>query len=227
MPIKQSVFINQSVGKDGVNQNRDVRVVQTQLNAQMPKSLSKLVVDGLCGPATIAIIRNFQKAVVGLRLPDGRVDPNGRTLIAMNNPASEAKWARNAAVDNSKWGGDSARWTQEKKLGSLNPGFRNKVREIVAALKTRGFQPKIFYGWRSVAVQQELYKKGRTKVRFSFHNAQRPDGTPNSYAADIIDQRWGWQDAAETNGFWDALGQEANKRKLVWGGATVSGSSHR
>jgi len=40
---------------------------------------------------------------------------------------------------------------------------------------------------------------------------------PNSYAADIIDKRWGWKKEAETNGFWTVLGEEAKERGLVWG----------
>lgn len=218
MAINQSVFINQSVGHAGVNQTRDVQIVQMQLNAQLPASMTRLITDGIAGPVTIATIRNFQKLVVGLRQPDGRVDPNGKTLTALNDPASEAKWRNSASADKLKWSGDSARWTQEKKLESLNPNFRIKVRGVIDALRQRGFQPKIFYGWRSVAVQQELVKKGRSKVKFSFHNAQKPDGTPNAYAADVIDKRWGWTQEAESNGFWQALGEEAKKRSLVWGG---------
>lgn len=218
MSINQSIYISNSVGNGGVNQNQDVRAVQSQLNAQMPTTLTKLVVDGKSGPVTIVAIRSFQKLVVGLRMPDGRVDAGGKTLIALSDPASETKWARGSTMESARWGGDSARWTQEKKLQSLAPAFRVKVKSIVDALKKQGFQPKIFYGWRSVAVQQELFKKGRSKVKFSFHNAQKPDGTPNSYAADIIDLRWAWNDTAEKNGFWDALGKEANNRGLVWGG---------
>lgn len=218
MPINQSIFIRYSVGFDGVNQKNDVRIIQSQLNAQMPPGMKTLVVDSKSGPATIATIRSFQKSVVGLLRPDGRVDPNGKTLTALNDPASAAKWTHRSAHDKAKWGGDSARWSQEKKLLSLEANFRSKVKGVLEALTKGGFQPKIFYGWRSVAVQQELVKKGRSKVKFSFHNAQMPDGTPKSYAADIIDQRWGWNPAAETNGFWKALGQEANKRGLVWGG---------
>jgi peptidoglycan L-alanyl-D-glutamate endopeptidase CwlK len=206
------------VGSGGVNQHHDVRVVQSQLNAQLPAQHQKLVEDAKCGPLTIAAIRSFQKLVVGLRVPDGRVDPRGRTLVALNNPSSAAKWSQGLTAQQQKWGGDSARWTQEKKLESMNPLFRVKVKSVVSALRKRGFQPKIFYGWRSVEVQLELFRRGRTKVKFSFHNAQRLDGTPNSYAADIIDRRWGWGEAAEANGFWRALGDEAKKRGLVWGG---------
>src|SRR5262249_48966270 len=105
-----------------------------------------------------------------------------------------------------------------KKLASMEPNTRAKVKLVLNALSAKGFQPKIFFAWRSVAAQHELFLKGRTKVRFSFHNAQKPDGTPNAYAADIIDQRWGWEKAAETAGFWEALGKAAKDAGLVWGG---------
>ncbi|MBX9584879.1 MAG: M15 family metallopeptidase [Gemmataceae bacterium] len=116
-------------------------------------------------------------------------------------------------------GGDSSRWTQDKKLRSLNPLFRAKVGAVLARLRKRGFQPSVFYGWRSVAVQRELDRLRRTKVTFSSHNAQRKDGTANAYAADIVDARWGWAPAAKANGFWAALGEEAKAAGLVWGGS--------
>jgi peptidoglycan L-alanyl-D-glutamate endopeptidase CwlK len=92
----------------------------------------------------------------------------------------------------------------------------------LAALSNRGFEPYIFYGWRSVEVQFHLFKQGKSLVNFSFHNAQKPDGTPNSYAADIIDKRYAWGAAAQTSGFWKALGEEAKKQGLVWGGNWLS-----
>ena len=60
--------------------------------------------------------------------------------------------------------------------------------------------------------------KGRSKVRFSFHNAQKKDGTPNAYAVDVIDRRWGWGDEAEAKGFWKALGRAGKAEGLYWGG---------
>jgi peptidoglycan L-alanyl-D-glutamate endopeptidase CwlK len=93
-----------------------------------------------------------------------------------------------------------------------------KVVAVLEALNRRGFQPKVFFAWRSVAVQLEIFKKGNTKVKFSFHNAQKRDGTPNAYAADIVDSRWGWGAKAATEGFWTALGEEAKVQGLNWGG---------
>ena len=91
----------------------------------------------------------------------------------------------------------------------MEPAFRTKVRLVLGTLLKDGFQASIFYGWRSVAVQQRLYAEGNSKVKFSFHNSQLPDGTPYSYAADIVDMRWGWTDAAQKNGYWKALGDAA------------------
>ncbi|MGE5486988.1 MAG: M15 family metallopeptidase [bacterium] len=116
------------------------------------------------------------------------------------------------------WSGDSSRWTEEKKLMSLHESFRPKVEAVLAALREQGFQPRIVYAWRGVEVQRKLVAEGKSKVRFSFHNAQKPDGTPASYAADIVDRRWGWTEAAERNGFWRALGEAARAQGLVWGG---------
>jgi hypothetical protein len=120
--------------------------------------------------------------------------------------------------DNSQWSGDSSKWPQEKKLLSLHPKLRPLVKAVVEGMTKRGFQPKIFYGWRSVATQQAILKKGHTKVKFSFHNIQKKDGTPDAYAADIVDQRWAWGDAAADHGYWKALGEEAKKQNLYWGG---------
>ena len=116
------------------------------------------------------------------------------------------------------WRGDARGWTQEKKYQSMHPELRAPVKAVIEALAKRGFQPEICYGWRSVAKQAEIVKKGSSPVTFSFHNVQKKDGTPDSYAADIIDSRWGWDPPAMTNGFWKALGEEASKQNLYWGG---------
>jgi hypothetical protein len=55
-------------------------------------------------------------------------------------------------------------------------------------------------------------------VTFSFHNIQKKDGTPDAYAADIVDRRRAWNKEAAKHGYWNALGEEAKKRALYWGG---------
>lgn len=75
--------ITKSVGKAGANERGDVLFVQSSLNAYTKfhkASIPPLKEDGLCGIKTINAIRVFQKDYVGMIRPDGRVDPNGRTL---------------------------------------------------------------------------------------------------------------------------------------------------
>jgi peptidoglycan hydrolase-like protein with peptidoglycan-binding domain len=204
-----AIQITASVGKGGTNRKADVKKIQSALNAVYP-SLA-LVVDGLCGPKTIRRIEKFQRRF--MHHPDGRVDPGGRTLKRLNTAVPDLR---------SEWSGDSAGWSQEKKLDSLDKRMRLRVEKVIEELKEEGFRPKIVYAWRSVTKQLELVEAGRSRVRFSFHNAQKKDGTPNAYAADIIDKRWAWNRAAEQNGFWEALGRLAKEQDLYWGGDWIS-----
>jgi len=197
-----------SVGLGGVNLRDDVMTVQALLKSV---GVDPGRIEGHCGPRTVASIQAFQKRF--LPHGDGRVDPNVFTWKKLTGAPG-----RPPAAVQSEWSGDSSQWIQEKKLRSLDPLLRPKVQAVLVALRNQGFQPKIFFGWRSVAVQHDLYLKGRTKVQFSFHNAQKPDGTPNAYAADIVDVRWGWEKPAEEHGFWTALGKAAKDVGLVWGG---------
>jgi peptidoglycan L-alanyl-D-glutamate endopeptidase CwlK len=203
-----SLEIQDTVGENGKNREIDARLVQSLLNS---KGFLVGRVDGKCGPKTIAAIRKFQATF--LRQPDGLIEPRHATWVKLIQPGGPPG---NPTLQ--QWSGDSSQWSQEKKLSSVHPDLRPKLNAVLAGLAKRGFQPKIFFGWRSVAVQLEIFKKGNTKVKFSFHNAQTPDGTPNAYAADIIDTRYGWSPQAESTGFWQALGEEAKLQGLHWGG---------
>ena len=215
-----SLFIRKSVGFSGVNQPEDVRKIQDYLNRN--EALPRLLADGLSGPKTIASIRNFQERF--MLTPDGRVDPGGRTQKELNRveQTRTPPEIKPQPVRSAYWDGDSARWSLAKKLKSLNPEFREKVKTIIEELEHREFKPKIYFAWRSVEVQLELYRKKRTKVKFSFHNAQRSDGRPHAYAVDVIDRRWAWGAGAQANGFWDALGESTQSNHLHWGGDWIT-----
>jgi peptidoglycan hydrolase-like protein with peptidoglycan-binding domain len=94
MPIYSSIGIRASVGRNGRNETNDVSAVQKRLNDLMKAPRVKLMVDGRSGPKTESMIADFQKVVLGTSMPDGRVDPNGTTIRALNDAASEGKWAR-------------------------------------------------------------------------------------------------------------------------------------
>lgn len=70
-----------SVGKKGINNMSDVKVVQSLLNYQklvgFPISLK---IDGKSGPNTIKRIEAFQKNILKMIRPDGLVDANGKTF---------------------------------------------------------------------------------------------------------------------------------------------------
>ncbi len=202
-------MIRGSVGFGGGNDKDDVATVQRLLKT---KGYDPGVVNGRSSPTVIDAIRRFQLQF--LSRPDGLVEPGHRTWQRLSSTLDLGGGSSTLM----QWNGDSARWPQDRKVASLTPLLRPKVQAVVTALTGRGFQPGIFYGWRSVAVQLELFKKGNSKVKFSFHNAQLLDGTPNSYAADIIDSRYAWSAQAASAGFWKALGEEAKKQDLFWGG---------
>lgn len=78
--------LSASVGKNGVNNSKDVTKVQILLNihitnnsAYRAKIKEKLVVNGKCGPDTIAAIEEFQRIVLKWKTPDSRVDANARS----------------------------------------------------------------------------------------------------------------------------------------------------
>lgn len=75
--------IQESVGEKGINNKVDVKVVQAALNLAQSanfKLANRLVVDGKNGSKTIAAIEVFQKDIVKLNNPDGRIDAGGTTL---------------------------------------------------------------------------------------------------------------------------------------------------
>lgn len=78
--------IRSSVGRSGRNTRRDTEIVQTLLNNHLTSIGRKhpLAEDGRAGDKTINAIVRFQQRVVGTHQPDGRVDPNGRTIRALN-----------------------------------------------------------------------------------------------------------------------------------------------
>jgi hypothetical protein len=74
-----------SVGRGGTNNQDDVTAVQELLNRRITElsPLRPAFVTGRCDEQTILLIEEFQRRVVKLDRPDGRVDPRGRTFAAL------------------------------------------------------------------------------------------------------------------------------------------------
>ena len=85
------VVLSGSVGSGGRNRFGDVLAVQTLLNKFIVvgslTGVEPLAPSGSVDSRTVSAIRAFQRQFVRMRRPDGRVDPNGPTLRALNGPA--------------------------------------------------------------------------------------------------------------------------------------------
>jgi hypothetical protein len=78
------VRLGASVGDGGLNSWNDVASVQQLLNEHLPPGAKLLKIDGDAGPLTIELIRRWQRQHGVMRRPDGRIDPGGPTLRALN-----------------------------------------------------------------------------------------------------------------------------------------------
>jgi peptidoglycan hydrolase-like protein with peptidoglycan-binding domain len=79
-----------SVGRGGLNRTEDVLLVQELLNRHIQAPQRPLVVDGVMSSRTIAAIEEFQRRVVNIHRPDGRIDPGDRTMAALVRQAEQA-----------------------------------------------------------------------------------------------------------------------------------------
>lgn len=88
----------------------------------------------------------------------------------------------------------------------LLPGFRKKLELVFWRLKMRGFKPALFEGLRSPARAKRLSIRG-TGIKNSMHIY--------GIAADVVDRDKLHEAPAA---FWQALGEEAERVGLTWGG---------
>ncbi|MGD8925562.1 MAG: glycoside hydrolase family protein [Thioalkalispiraceae bacterium] len=84
--------LSASVGRGGRNNKTDTRRVQGLLNRyKIPGITKPLKITGVADSNTIRRIEAFQKKIVKMRTPDGRIDPDGRTIKKLlNRPGSKA-----------------------------------------------------------------------------------------------------------------------------------------
>ncbi len=208
------VSLSAAVGRGGANKAIDVASVQEIINAHPAPTLSRVIVDGECGPATISAIEVTERWLIHAKSPDGRLDPRGPTLHALNAlrrtqpsgpQASQAAidgLARQLGLADPEQPGiqlpSSQGWPATPQLDSLrarpNPFPRADV-EGGTALKPR--LPPL------------------TPARRSAHGHQPPDGLVR--AAQAAQERW-HVPAAVTLAQW-AL-------ESTWGHSTPPGSNN-
>ncbi len=103
-----------------------------------------------------------------------------------------------------------------ERLLLLDACLHRQVAAVLSDLEAQGLRPLIAKDvFRTPARQLELYRQGRSKVRWGFHNATTRDGQPGALAADIVDADLAWNARRD---FWLRLGEAALRRGLNWGG---------
>jgi len=78
-----------SVGHGGLNRTDDVCLVQELLNRHMHPPQHPLIVDGVMSPRTIAAIEAFQRRVLNIHRPDGRIQPGDSTMVALTRQVEQ------------------------------------------------------------------------------------------------------------------------------------------
>ena len=112
----------------------------------------------------------------------------------------------------------------EREMESLHPAFRAKVGVVIDHLNNKGWRAFVWQGkTRSEAQAAKNAEKGRG-IKMSWHRPEvrgRIGGhAVELYAADIVDERWGWEGPAKdlNHQFWKDLGGYAKALGLEWGG---------
>ena len=145
-------LIDKSVGKKGHNNPQDVKVVQRLLNKHSLPPLRDLTVDGDAGPNTIRTIEHFQEVVVKMRIPDGRVDPGGKTIRHLNrgpqpdtptavstgDSASQTTTNSSQLSGETWWRANQGKYQNRRGLEYLTGSFRENATRFVSALRKAG-----------------------------------------------------------------------------------------
>lgn len=75
----------------------------------------------------------------------------------------------------------------QSRLKECHSSFTKKIQTVLKEMENNGFRPRIQDAWRSEEEQLRLFKDGKTKVKFGFHNVTGPQMEPEALAVDILD----------------------------------------
>jgi hypothetical protein len=103
----------------------------------------------------------------------------------------------------------------------LEPDFRARLETVLSAMTARGLDPKVFEAGRTQRRQAYLWGQGRLDFPTYGREGSQVTWTLTSNhgayparAVDVISKSKGWSDQS----FFTALGEEAGKAGLTWGG---------
>lgn len=165
--------ISNSVGKGAKNLTADVKVVQAALNLVNNKNFNldvKLEVDGKAGNATLAAIELFQRVVVGMKVPDGVIDANGKTIQTLRTSIQKGLNVDSFAAIMAS--GSKAR------LGTYLPLFQSRLThyQMTSPLRMAHFLAQVGHESLSLTYTEELASGEAYEGRTDLGNTQPGDG---------------------------------------------------
>ena len=109
--------------------------------------------------------------------------------------------------------------TSEQRLSKVHPELARRVQLLIAAMLVRGHVVEVVQGLRTFAEQEALYAQGRTKPGPRVTNARGGQSNHNyGLACDLCPFVAGKPDWNAAAAVWIALGEEARRVGLEWGG---------
>lgn len=165
--------IKQSVGAKGKNDSIDVKVIQAALNLSQSdqfKISAKLVVDGKSGDKTVTAIESFQKSIVGMESPDGRIDPGGKTLTTLKKQLSKGL-SEDALLAIMAKGDSSAIKTYLTLFKTAFPKY-----QINSPLRMAHFLAQVGHESLSLRYTREIASGTAYEGRTDLGNTQKGDG---------------------------------------------------
>ena len=165
--------ILKSVGDKGINNKTDVKVIQASLNlvqASNFKLKDRLVIDGKNGSKTVTAIEHFQKDIVKLSNPDGRVDPAGKTLNTLEKNISKGL-SQDSLMAIMAMGSNSTILVYLNLLKVALPKY-----QISTALRIAHFLAQVGHESLSFIYTQELASGAAYEGRKDLGNTQKGDG---------------------------------------------------
>lgn len=132
--------IGASVGSGGVNKAADVLAVEKLLNQYLAaQGEPALAADGKVDVDTILAIQAYQRDIVGIQNPDGRIDPGGKTWKALDSHQGFAPLLSGGDW----WRANQAKYPNSNALADLASPFRENATAFVAALKAAGADVRV------------------------------------------------------------------------------------
>lgn len=109
--------------------------------------------------------------------------------------------------------------SSENRLKKVHPELARRVRMVIENLAKAGVQVEVVQGLRTVAEQDALFAQGRSKPGKVVTNARGGQSNHNyGIAVDVVPFADGKPNWEAPNSIWIAIGGEAEKVGLEWGG---------